>query len=266
MLTPKNWGSFQHYKDRSPAWIKLHRGLLDDYTFSRLPVASRALAPLLWLLASEYEGGQIAASTEELSFRLRMTTKELTDALSPLIDAGFFLASEPLAECKPDACLEKEEEKQVEKKDLRAVSDSTSPGFEKFKIEFPKRDGAQGWKPAAKLFDAAVKRGVDEVRIIAGATAYRLECERKGIVKTDKVAQALTWCRQERWDEYQETPPEAVDEFKPDWDAQVARFLKGHPWSTKWYGPEPGQIGCKVPQDVLEKHGVLREDRKIFAA
>jgi hypothetical protein len=62
ILTPKNWSSFQHYKDRAPAWIKLHRGLLDDFEFSSLPVASRALAPLLWLLASEFEGGAIDAA------------------------------------------------------------------------------------------------------------------------------------------------------------------------------------------------------------
>jgi hypothetical protein len=33
ILTPKNWKSFQHYKDRAPAWIKLHKALLDDYNF-----------------------------------------------------------------------------------------------------------------------------------------------------------------------------------------------------------------------------------------
>ncbi len=264
MLTPKNWGSFQHYKDRSPAWIKLHRGLLDDYTFSRLPVASRALAPLLWLLASEYEGGEITASHEELSFRLRMTTKELVDALTPLTDSGFFLASGVLAECKQDACLEKRERRGREEKNIRDLS-VTSASFEKFKVEYPKRDGAQGWKPAAKLFDAAIQSGVDEARIIAGARGYRLECERKGIVKTDKVAQALTWMRQGRWDEHQEQP-QTTEEFSVDWDAQVQRFLRGLPWSTKWYGPEPGQLGCRVPPEILTKHGVLAEDRKIFAA
>jgi hypothetical protein len=61
-LTPKNWKSFQHYKDRAPPWIKLHKTLLDDFKFSRLPLASRALAPCIWLLASEYEGGEINAS------------------------------------------------------------------------------------------------------------------------------------------------------------------------------------------------------------
>ena len=106
-ITPKNWKSFQHYKDRSPAWIKLHKGLMTDFAFNRLPLASRALAPMLWLLASEYEGGEITASQDEIAFRLHVSLPELNEAISPLIDSGFFLASEPLAECKQASIPEK---------------------------------------------------------------------------------------------------------------------------------------------------------------
>src|SRR4051812_41973837 len=110
ILTPKNWKSFQHYKDRAPAWIKLHKGLLNDYDFYCLPVASRALAPILWLLASEYEDGKITGSLDALAFKLHMARGDFADALSPLIQSGFFDASEPLAECKRDAIPEKKEE------------------------------------------------------------------------------------------------------------------------------------------------------------
>ena len=134
VLTPKNWNSFQHYKGRSPPWIKLHRSLLDDYDFSRLPLASRALAPLLWLLASEYEGGHITASPGEIAFRLRISYEALKEALSPLIDNGFFIASEMLAERLQDACLEKEREKQVtsnkKEEDSEAVASADVVGEE----------------------------------------------------------------------------------------------------------------------------------------
>ena len=53
ILRVKGWARFQHYKHRRPPWIRLYRELLDDVTWHRLPVASRALAPMLWLLASE---------------------------------------------------------------------------------------------------------------------------------------------------------------------------------------------------------------------
>jgi hypothetical protein len=113
-LTPKNWSAFQHYRDRKPAWIKLHRGLLDDYEFACLPVASRALAPMLWLLASEYQDGAIDASEAEIAFRARMSVADLVSALTPLIDKGFFVASNMLAECKHVAIPEREKEREGE--------------------------------------------------------------------------------------------------------------------------------------------------------
>jgi hypothetical protein len=136
-ITPKNWKSFQHYKDRSPAWIKLHKGLMTDFEFNRLPLASRALAPMLWLLASEYEEGEITASRDEIAFRLHVSTADLNDALNPLIDSGFFIASEPLADCKQDAIPEKrrdrEDREETEKNgDADARPDPSIPEREYF--------------------------------------------------------------------------------------------------------------------------------------
>lgn len=100
-IAPKNWHAFQHYKDRNPSWIKLHKSLLDDFVFQSLPLASRALAPMLWLLASEHPAGVIEASTEELAFRLRCSPSEVDEAIGPLIGKGFFVVqqfdSKPLA-------------------------------------------------------------------------------------------------------------------------------------------------------------------------
>jgi hypothetical protein len=149
-LTPKNWGTFQHYKDRAPHGSSYTAACLDDYEFSRLPLASRALAPLLWLLASEYEGGNITASPAEIAFRLRMTEKEMVAALKPLTDKGFFIvASITLASCKQDAIPEKEREleEQVEKEeDIRAVAKATRPSadrFDDFWKEYPSEEEAQ---------------------------------------------------------------------------------------------------------------------------
>lgn len=113
-IVPKNWRDFQHYKDRNPPWIRLHKSLLDNYDFQCLPVASRALAPMLWLLASDSLDGKIDATPKRLAFRLRMTEREVIDALKPLIDNVFFMpeqnASELLAECLHDAVPETETE------------------------------------------------------------------------------------------------------------------------------------------------------------
>jgi hypothetical protein len=119
-LTPKNWKTFQHYKDRKPPWIKLHREMLDDYDFFRLPVASRALAPCIWLLASEYFGGCITATYDELAFRLRMNVAEFEEAVKPLIDKGFLIAaSDTLADREQEVRLETEEEREKRQRESR---------------------------------------------------------------------------------------------------------------------------------------------------
>jgi hypothetical protein len=116
LLQPKNWGVFQHYKDRCPPWIKLHRDLLNDRVYMCLPLASKALAPLLWLLASESKDGTFDGSLDELVFRLHITPKDYQDGVKPLIDKGFFVvASGVLAECYQDAIPETEREGETKK-------------------------------------------------------------------------------------------------------------------------------------------------------
>ena len=116
LLQPKNWAVFQHYKDRCPPWIKLHRDLLNDRAFMRLPIASKAIAPMLWLLASESKDGVFDGSLDELVFRLHITPKEYQDGVKPLIDNDFFiLVSGVLAERKQSAIPETEGETEKEK-------------------------------------------------------------------------------------------------------------------------------------------------------
>jgi hypothetical protein len=117
LLQPKNWSVFQHYKDRCPPWIKLHRDLLNDRTFMRLPLASKAIAPLMWLLASESKDGIFDGSLDELVFRLHITDKEYHQGVKPLIDNGFFvIASGVLADCYQVAIPETETERETETK------------------------------------------------------------------------------------------------------------------------------------------------------
>ena len=128
ILKPKNWGKFQHYKDRCPPWIKLHRDLLNDRIFASLPIASKALAPLLWLLASESKDGEFDAASNELAFRLHIAIKDIEAGLKPLIDNGFFIdASTMLAPCYqvaiPETETEREGERETEKKATIEIPD-----------------------------------------------------------------------------------------------------------------------------------------------
>ena len=54
-LSVKGWNKFQHYKNRTPPWIKLNRDLLNNYKFRDLPDASKAHLMMIWLLASQLD-------------------------------------------------------------------------------------------------------------------------------------------------------------------------------------------------------------------
>jgi len=135
-LIPKKWADFQHYKDRCPPWIKLHRDLLNDREFMRLPLASKALAPLLWLLASESKDGSFDASLDELEFRLRLSKSDIQVGLKSLIDNGFFIdASTLLAPSLQDAIPEREGERETKKereKEIQAPEGVTIQTWQDF--------------------------------------------------------------------------------------------------------------------------------------
>lgn len=118
-LFVRNFEKFQHYKKRRPPWIQLHRSLLDNREFQNLPDASRALAPMLWLLATEKWDGMLDVTTDELAWRLRKDTSWLEQALQPLINAAFFVdckhgACRVLAECLQHSSSEAEAETETE--------------------------------------------------------------------------------------------------------------------------------------------------------
>jgi hypothetical protein len=53
-LHVRNWGNYQHYKDRQPVWIKLHVALLDDLEMRKLSRTTRLLWPHILLAAARY--------------------------------------------------------------------------------------------------------------------------------------------------------------------------------------------------------------------
>lgn len=162
-LIPKNWDNFQHYKHRSPPWIKLHKNLLDDMAFQRLPIASKAIAPMLWLLASESHDGVIHKSPEEIAFRLRMTEKEVISSIKPLIDNGFFIEdSNVLAKRLQDATTEKRQSRvEIEKETETETPDGVTESVFKDYLEVRKTKKAKWSDTALKgLVKEAEKAGL----------------------------------------------------------------------------------------------------------
>jgi hypothetical protein len=229
-IRPRNWREFQHYKERAPVWIKLHRRLLDDYDFNCLPVASQALAPKLWLLASEYDNGDIPADTRKIAYRLRMTLQELSVAFEPLLRSGFFeiignddeLDSVPLAETLLIASPEKREQvTSLEEKetlsDLQSDQMPTSKPVPKPKAAKPAypSDFEEFWKDyptdknMAKLtaFKAWGTLSDDDRRAaIAAVQPYKTWISKQ---KDYRTLHAVNFLKQRRFDGFR--PAEVVD-------------------------------------------------------
>lgn len=205
MIMPKNWAVFQHYKDRCPPWIKLHRDLLNNREFMRLPLASKALAPLLWLLASESKTGEFDASVEELCFRLHMTEAEVVAGLKPLIDKGFFTgASNVLADCNRLAIPETETEREGETEKSTpkpprglSVNQEIKSLFEKFWQYYPKKVGKDA---ALKAF---TKRKPDEKLLLQMLKALAVQKGQPNWIKEDGqyIPNPATWLNQGRWED-----------------------------------------------------------------
>lgn len=114
-LRPKNWDSFQHYKNRRPPWIKLHHTLVDDVNFHSLKGEDAKYLVMIWLIASE-DFGYLPSNTE-LAFRLRIPVKQLEQMLARLQAWIVYDASKPLATQEQDATPEGETEVDEERKE-----------------------------------------------------------------------------------------------------------------------------------------------------
>ena len=92
MIKINNWSSYQSYKDRKPPWIRFHKTMLDNFEYHAMSADSRALLPMLWLLASEDDdpvSGLIRCSYEKIAFRLRMQLSTLKKCITELQENSF---------------------------------------------------------------------------------------------------------------------------------------------------------------------------------
>ena len=200
ILKVKKWSEFQHYKHRRPTWIRLWRKILDDMDFMTLPIASKALAPMLWLVASESLEGVIKIAPELLAYRLRMHGQDLTSALKPLIDKGFFegqgsYASSVLAGCERNGATEYRVQSTEKVKTIvrQTESDALDDDFCRFWLEYPKHEGKK------KAHDRWTRMTLqDRLAAFAGLARWK-ESGRWGDLQF--VPQALTYLNGRRWED-----------------------------------------------------------------
>lgn len=89
-LKVKNLDRYQHYKDRNPPWVKLHRDFLSDYDLRQCSTQSRLLFACCLILASE-TGNLIPNDANYLSQRTGLDVQE--QDITSLIHKGMLLAT-----------------------------------------------------------------------------------------------------------------------------------------------------------------------------
>lgn len=191
----KNFDRLQHYKDRSPPWIKLYNGLLDDYEFARLPDASKAHLIAIGLLASRYSN-KIPLDADWIARRINATTPVDLDAL---IKSGFVIpdqvCSDTLALCLQDARPERERETQERDRETTTTTVVVAADFDLFFKEMPK---SVNKLLAREAFKRAVERSTSQ-NIIQAARRYRVSV--KGF-EDRYILSPAKWLDDSRWEDF----------------------------------------------------------------
>lgn len=137
-----NWEDYQHYKDRSAPWIKLHRDILTSHFWVIGDDASKLLALCIMLLAQRTDN----KIPHDLTYIKRFSQLQQEVNLAPLLKAQFIelyeenasyqSASNTLATCSP----EREGERDIK----------TLQHFDDFWSAYPKKknkgDAEKAWK------------------------------------------------------------------------------------------------------------------------
>lgn len=214
------WAELQHYKDRSPPWVKLYRELLTSESWvlgtdtSRLvQVASMLLAarynneiPYRWDLIKKVshlectESAFRSAVLHLVAYKFLEIHEVTSDEESVLQDA-----SGVLAKCSSEE-RRGETEKRQRREDPSASSTPTnatkpltvsretdSEWFLDFKLAYPNRAGDQGWRKAQRAANERIREGHSPTEFIEGAKRYAEFCRVTGKLGTEFTKQAATF-------------------------------------------------------------------------
>lgn len=198
MLYVRNWTRFQHYKDRTPPWIKLHWELLASEDWVTLDDASKLLAVVCMLVASRHDG-KIPNNPGYIK-RVAYLTKRPN--LKPLIDCGFLSKTQADdTEGKRTQANDTTETETEEIREERISSDSDSD-FDAWYAAYPRHE-AKG--QARKAYRTARKKADGETLLAGakGAAQHYANAEKRF------VPLPATWLNGERWLDDPSPPPEA---------------------------------------------------------
>jgi hypothetical protein len=238
----KNFDRFQHYKDRSPPWIKLYNELLDDYAFSTLSDASKFHLVAIWLLASRTEN-KIPHDPMWIASRINAKNRVDLDALER---AGFIVvdqdAPQGADDVAQDASKPLDQRQRESQRQSREETDSRDAEFEGFWEVYPLKAGK---KDARAAFLKARKK-IEFTDLLAAVRRIPAPSDPK------YYPHASTWLNGERWND---APPSKLtaQAALPNgslWQQRMATYRPGKFWPSSW-GPPPDDPMCECPAEIL---------------
>jgi hypothetical protein len=147
-----NWDTFQHYKDRRPAWIKNYLDLLDNDAYLELSVFDRGVLHAIWMLVARVGQGRCSASAAYLQRQCRTPAGHMQRSLERLNQAGFIEVrdSRALAIVYPARTTEvegsKEPKREIESARANGAAVNGSIAAHKKEVELAIRT-ATAWLP-----------------------------------------------------------------------------------------------------------------------
>ena len=208
-LKVANWEKFQHYKDRCPPWIKLHRDLLRSYDFRCLQDASKLHLMLIWLLASQLDN-KIPADEKYIKEQIGVSGKI---SFNELIDKGFLIDdSNTLADCKQSAIVETEAETYTESEKKDSLSD-----FEEFWKSWTPYKTGKGSKADAKEIYLKITKEIDHENLSKSSTEYCKFCK-----ETDcNTKNVFRWLKKRGWEDDYTIPEKGNGNAEPTYHERL---------------------------------------------
>lgn len=218
----KNYSRFQHFKDRSPPWVKLYRDLLDDPDWHELDDRSSKILVMLWLIASEDENKDgVLPDARKLCFRLRIKKSELDQVVTNLSHWLEHLDDGLIKSCYQDDDKQSHTPDQVdtpeERREKKSISSPSAPRvskesvpvgtmFEDFWNAYGKKTGR---KNAVTKWNKINPDNELEKAILAAATVYAAATPEPRFRKDPE-----RWLNEKRWED--ESPQVAGQTPLPD--------------------------------------------------
>jgi len=198
----RNWDKFQHFKDRRPPWIKLHRDILEQRDINAISDCAFRVLVGVWLLASEDKDmrGTLPA-VDDIAFRLRLSKQAICKALQEL--APFLIQDDINAISTRYQVDEPETETETETKAEKETDTPKPPRGIEYSVEFLSFWNVYPNKKGKKAAWRAWQRAKDRPPIEALLTEVRLQCRSQEWAKDggQYIPHPATWINRGGWDD-----------------------------------------------------------------